>query len=143
MRRKKFQIITLSFVLLLQAIFFQIAMPNLILCFGDDGHIAFEWQTDDDDCTPGNPVIRMMFSKSGQEYRETPELDCTDINLHFHLSSAEKNQSKKHSLTQAKTYVSPKVWISQHHNPFISNKHQYQSSSDQIMEIVQSTVLLI
>lgn len=136
-------IITLIFVLFLQTIFFQVAIPNLILCFGKDGHIAFEWLPEDDDCTPGNPINHILFSGHEQEYREIPEVDCTDINLHWHPASAEKRQNQRHLLTQVKTYVSIKVLTRENKSHLISYTLQHKSPSDPIIETVQGTVLLI
>jgi len=94
MSRNKIINITLSFVLLLQAAFFQVALPNLVLCFGSDGHISFEWQFEKRLCSQENLVDSIIFSNSENKYAGTPEADCTDVYLHFHPSFAYKNHKK-------------------------------------------------
>lgn len=143
MSRNKIFNITLSFILILQAAFFQIALPNLILCFGSDGHITFEWQSEEKLCDHENLVDSAMFSNSEKEFTGTPEADCTDIDLHFHPSFANKTQKKNNSLFVTKTFGQHNLWTTEKNNKYVTiNLHHIIPSNPKI-EAVQNTVLII
>lgn len=143
MSRSKISSIILSFILLLQAAFFQIALPNLVLCFGEDGHISFEWQTDKVECSNENLINKYLFNNIEDEYERTCEEKCTDIDLHFHLSIAEKTQKKYHSLFSVKYFEQYNLWTTEKLNNYTTKNIYNIIPSNLKIEEVETTVLII
>lgn len=83
-----------TFVLLLffQSLVFQIDIPHVILCFGDDGHISLEKSNNIICEHNSNPDLSRIIYEN--KIKATHG-DCTDINLDLHFSypNIQKNKS--------------------------------------------------
>jgi len=135
--------IGLSFLLILQAMVFQVALPNLVLCFGKDGRIAFELQNEDDHCIRANSVSNIVFGQAGMLNHGVHDNGCTDVDLHFHPASANKthreNQSDDTALVSASSCLSAMIST----NPTESTNFELCTVSGQVLASLQATVLLI
>jgi len=132
-----------SLTILLQAALFQVATPNLVLCIGDDGHIAFEWPNDKEHCSHDIELDRLIFSNSENKFAGINETGCTDIDLHFHPSSANKAQKKNHSIFSAKTFGQHNLWSMEKANKSTTINLQYNTLFNPIIETVKHTILII
>jgi hypothetical protein len=92
MIKQKLLPVILGFSVLLQAAFFQVALPNMVLCIGDNGHVAFEWRPLSGHGQHNDAPLPGLFSLIPKEHSVFSEFNCTDINLHFHPSHAERVQ---------------------------------------------------
>ncbi len=97
MQTKKLLHLIFGFTILLQAAFFQIAMPNLVLCIGEDGHVAFEWRLQDSSSHHKDNVLPDLFTHSKKAGSAAANTNCSDINLHLHPSHAEHVQKKSNT----------------------------------------------
>jgi hypothetical protein len=81
----------MTFFVLVQALFFQVDLPQLVLCFGDDGHIALE-NSDGVICDHQENVlakaVKKLQSISGRHD------DCKDVVLDWHFSNADLTKIK-------------------------------------------------
>ena len=135
--------IIISFSMLVQAAVFQVALPNLVLCFGDDGHVAFELQNGSSQCDHNISVSNIFSFHPENELTEIAGMDCTDIDLHFHLSYTDKIQKKNHPTSS--------TLILEHFNfrvmekvPFYSSvNHTHFSPQYTMNSAIKNTVLII
>lgn len=140
--RKTLNII-LSLSLTLQALVFHIALPNLVLCFGDDGHIAFELKGEMNQCAHDNTVSNIIPFLSENEIAKTPGVDCTDIDLHSHPSFADKIPKKNHTFYTTSTFEQSNFW-KMRENPFTTSVGlTHTIPHNPIIGTLQSTVLII
>jgi hypothetical protein len=63
----------------------QFSLPSFVLCFGSDGHIAFEQY--DDECRFDQPGEHKSHLESKHENLSHQNRDCEDIPLTNHFSS--------------------------------------------------------
>ena len=110
MLKRKLLPVLLGFSILLQAAFFQVAIPNLILCIGDNGHIAFEWRSLSAYGQHDDAPLPALFLLTEKKDSSSSELNCTDINLHFHPSRAEKTQKKSITKFSSKVINTFNLW---------------------------------
>ena len=94
MRDKKTLHIILGLAVFLHALFFQMALPNLVLCFGEDGHLALEWHGGQEVCEHNAFVSTQIFNFDNFHVK-THDVECSDLNLHFHPAYAFKTLKKK------------------------------------------------
>ncbi len=143
MQNKKLLHIVLGFTILLQAAFFQIAMPNLVLCIGEDGHIAFEWHSQKGADHHKNRALPNLFAHSEKLKASTNSVNCTDINLHFHPSRAEKTQKQNISKMVSTVFHQFETQNQERINHPVSFKLIYSSQFNPNIGIAQSTILII
>ncbi len=81
----------MTFFILIQALFFQVDLPQLVLCFGDDGHIALE---NNDGVACGHP--ENMLAKAVKKLQSISEQHdaCKDVILDWHFSNADLTKIK-------------------------------------------------
>jgi hypothetical protein len=131
--------VLMTFFILTQALFFQVDLPQLVLCFGDDGHIALE---NSDGVACGHPenllakAVKKLQSISGRHD------DCKDVILDWHFSNAD--------LTKIKNSI-PKV--SSHFAQFFPSENKTNTISfikkiflienNTTIDSIHTTVLLI
>lgn len=143
MNQSKHLNITLIFALFMQTLFFQVALPSLVLCFGEDGHIAFEWNDTSTQCKFDAPVQQSNFNVEIKDYLEKPETDCTDINLHFHNSLAEKSKNQKYPTNINKSFLPDYISDLKKFNKYTYPKLQSTIETNHILDDIQNTVLII
>lgn len=133
----------LSFFLTLQAMVFQVALPDVVLCFGDDGHIAFELQGKTNQCDHDDVVSNFIPYLSDEETNEIAGIDCTDIKLHFHTSFANKISKKNFTIFTNITYERLDIWKVNENptDPSLITPESFPHHP--IKEILQSTILII
>lgn len=135
--------VILSLTLIIQAAVFQVALPNLILCIGDDGHIALEWQEEQEHCRHNNLVNKTVFNDTENIHSGSQEVDCTDIGLHFHSSYAYKTQKGNKSINIAKIYGQQQLLVV---NKFNKSRFTFITPTNlcnPTIELVKTTVLTI
>lgn len=140
----KLKISALIFLLFAQTLAYQVSLPDIVLCVGDNGHIALEAGNSDTGC-----VLHPSFNNISQGHHaitNRQHLDddyCTDIVLDWHLSSA---QLKHDSKTQRVIRFSNNIIINpQIINPAIHIVKYEQSDAlpNPGVEIARSTILII
>ena len=127
----------LIYLLLCQALLFQIDFPELVLCFGDDGHISIEKKEvsscdydTDEHFSVSTPSVSVI---SGHN-------ECKDLNLDLHFSRADNQKNKNHPVITNFHLPSFVPKITGSHNRIV----QVQSKiSKQNTEIITNTILLI
>ena len=135
--------ILLSYFLLIQGLVFQVSQPNIILCFGKDGHIAFELQNEEDHCIRANNVSEIVFGQAGMLNHGVHDNGCTDVDLHFHPASANKTHRESQSSDIAMVSSSSSLTAVISTAPAESRNFQLYPASGQVLASVQATVLLI
>jgi len=100
----------LGFSILLQAAFFQIAMPNLVLCIAGDGHVAIEWRAQSESCQHKDRTVPDIFVHNEKEHSTASGVECTDISLHFHPSHAEMIQNNNITQLTVKIFDRFEFW---------------------------------
>lgn len=143
MNQNRYLNILIIFSLFMQTLFFQVALPSLVLCFGEDGHIGFEWNDTSTKCEFDAPVQQSNFNIEIKDYLEKPETDCTDINLHFHVSFAEKSNNQKHPTITTKSFLPDYNSDLKKLNKYTYPKFQNTIETNHILDNIQSTVLII
>ncbi len=143
MIKKKLLNIILSFSLLLQALVFQVALPNLVLCFGDDGHIAFELLGESSQCDHNDSAHNIIPFQSENEITGILVADCIDIDLHFFPSFAEHTQKKNYFTDTVKLIGQYLLWTNDCIPYSSCLKLTHFSPLDPIIGTIQSTVLII
>ncbi len=141
--KKKILHSLLGFTILLQAAFFQVAMPNLVLCIGDDGHVAFEWRSQNTSGRHKDSVIPNLFSHGKIAQPVAGKIDCTDINLHFHPSQAEKTHNKNVTKTILNVFYALEARNQEKINSSVSVKIIQPPPVNLNIGIDQSPVLII
>jgi hypothetical protein len=136
--------IFLSFSLLLQAMVFPIALPNLVLCFGGDGHIAFEVQDETNHCAHNDSDNSNILLRTEYEITGLASTDCTDINLHFYHFHADIVTKHNPILSNTSVIIPydvyyPKDVLSVNNAAIYKNMPQFNSTLD----AVKKTILLI
>ncbi|KAA3657000.1 MAG: hypothetical protein DWQ10_14235 [Calditrichaeota bacterium] len=143
MKKNKLLNILLSFTIMIQAAFFQVAIPNLVLCFSGNDHIAFEWQDKDGLCAQENPVNQTVFNTLKYQVAETPETNCTDIDLHFHPSFAHTAKKSKLSSSAVNTiYQHPSLSVAINDPSSVISLLQ-TTPFNPIIGMIENTVLII
>ncbi len=140
----KLKISALIFLLFAQAMAYQVSLPDIVLCVGDNGHIALEEGNSDNGC-----ALHPSFNNISQDHHAVTDrqhLDadhCMDILLDWHLSSAQlKHDSKTQRGIQFPNYIiiNPQII-----NPTIHIVKYEQSDTlpNPGVEIARSTILII
>jgi len=130
----------LSLLILTYSTVLQFSIPSVVLCFGDDGHIAFEQSDANHQCIDDVD----NFTRLGNKYTDlsNQDDDCRDIPL-VNISSAlylEKNgkiKIFKPALVDSKIKAIKACLVP---HPEIKNEFMIIQSS---MKSLQSTILLI
>jgi len=137
MKLKSVKIILALFVLI-QSFLFNVSLPELVLCFGEDGHVAIE-KASNNSCDHDDEHLTKLENE--EKINERHE-DCTDLNLDWHFSNADiklknyipHNNSSKYS-------VNPLLKFSD--NTFRHlNKSQFNPNLNNLNSI-RTTVFLI
>ncbi|HGY56278.1 MAG TPA: hypothetical protein ENK44_11275 [Caldithrix abyssi] len=143
MRANKILYGFLILALLLQTAYFQVALPNIVLCFGDDDHIAFEWRDSQGICEHSSLVNNRVLSATTSGHSETHNMECTDLSLHFHPAYAsevtKKQVQKVHNLSYIRLYNA----IQMANTKQFFESHITKSFSQSSHRLLQSTIILI
>ncbi len=143
MRDKKILHIFIGLALLLQALFFQVALPNLVLCFGEDGHLAFEFQVAQESCLHTSVLKNRLFSNAENGHVKNKDAQCTDLYLHFHTSFAHRDFNKQTHQSLNLFFVKPFV------SSLLSSGNRMFNARSMIIfpgsfqRLLQTTILLI
>jgi len=138
-RVMKLKISALIFLLFAQTLAYQISLPDIVLCVGDNGHIALEVGNSDNGC-----VLHPSFNNISQGHhavtnRQHLDADyCMDIVLDWHLSSAQlKHDSKAQHGIRFSNYIiiNPAIHIVKY--------EQSDTLPNPGVEIARSTILII
>jgi hypothetical protein len=130
----------LSLLLLVYSTVLQFSLPAVVLCFGDDGHIAFEQSELENPCVDttehGDYLIGSHENLSHQDE------DCNDIpliNLYSipFIEKESKSKTLKLSIVENYSKFTNTSFISQF------NIVQKSTTNHPILECLQSTILLI
>ena len=129
----------LTHLLFIQALFFQVDLPELVLCFGDDGHIAIE-ATSAAECSydnDGHNTTAGVFQVLNEKHD-----DCNDLKLDLHFSNADFNKNKTNLLKNKSTPYVPS-FLNQ--NKYAQNaKQKIQTTTNkQTISTINNTILLI
>lgn len=92
----------LATLLFLQSLFFQVDLPQLVLCFGPDGHIALERTSNPANCHENDSVSETAALLTVPEFGHD---QCDDVSLDWHFSRAAKNVLKKSYIAQINNAV--------------------------------------
>ncbi len=87
MKDKKILPVVLTLAVFLQVSLSQVALPNLVLCFGENGHFAFEFQEKQEACEHSS-LVNLPLLGMDTVHKRTHDMECSDINLHIHPSYA-------------------------------------------------------
>ena len=130
---------TLVYLLFLQTLLFQVDIPEVILCFGDDGHISLE-NTNFNNCEHDTnlTLFPILKENNNKEIHNT----CVDINLDLHFSNPniQKNRSfitVDQSIFYLTLYTNPACQYSRFISKYNLTLH------NQSTEKISNTVLLI
>ena len=104
MRDWKIPHIVLSLAVVLQVSLSQVALPNLVLCFGENGHFAFEFREGQEACEH-NSLVNLPLLGMNTIHKRTHDMGCYDINLHIHPSYAHNVVMKKNAMTPDTGFV--------------------------------------
>ncbi|HES59123.1 MAG: hypothetical protein JW956_03615 [Calditrichaceae bacterium] len=135
--------ILLSLSLLLQTMVFQVSLPNLVLCFGEDGHIAFEWQDNTNHCAHNSSFSYNFLFETKSEITAKVGAGCTDINLHFLPSYADSIKKQNQTLTSAAFMALGDINYLKDAMPFNSNQYRKNPQFNPILDAVKNTILII
>ncbi len=93
----KLKTYALTLLLLAQTLLYQVSLPQLVLCIGDDGHVAFEEANTSGACFIHPPETKPLAYAPVRVQAVHPATDhCVDIFLDWHLSMAQyKHDSKQ------------------------------------------------
>ena len=130
----------LSIAVLAYSSLLQFSLPSIVLCFGDDGHIAFEQSGDNFKCDEtedsGDHPIHKHKNLSHQEE------DCQDISLMTVLSNLYLEKDGKIKTVKVSTVlarINTKCTDLDSH----LNSHQKDSILYSSMKSLHTTILLI
>lgn len=135
--------IILSLTLLLQAALFQVALQNLVLCIAEDGQIALEWQSKENSCKHEDHSNKNIFNYNEIKSVATSEVNCNDIDLHFHPSVANKNQKTNYSLFILNTIGQLDLWSIENIYNYTTINFHCLIPSTPMTKSLQTSVLLI
>ena len=88
--------ILLSLLIIAQSMIFQVSSPQLVLCIGDEGHIAVE-VSDDRHSDNENYYFEALFDKSNSLHHLLNN-NCIDISLDYHFGSSHISNKKSNDL---------------------------------------------
>jgi len=86
----------LTLLLFAQTLLYQVSLPQLVLCIGEDGHVAIEGATEDEAC-----LIHPLSTKNLEataplfQFIHDQADHCVDIFLDWHLSIAQYKHDSK------------------------------------------------
>jgi hypothetical protein len=129
----------LTYLLFLQSLFFQVDLPELVLCFGDDGHVAIE-VTSEADCVYDNDTPNTKAS-AFQVLNEKHD-DCNDLKLDLHFSNADVNKNKTNLLKHI-AYLHLPSFFSQNKQSQNANQKIQTTTNKQTINTIHNTILLI
>ena len=129
----------LTHLLFLQALFFQVDLPELVLCFGEDGHIAIE-KAIEKDCRHDNDKFNIAY-KILLAFDQKHDA-CNDLNLDLHFSNANVKKNKNNvPQNNSNIYI---LAFSKHNNNYLNTKKKIQTTTNkQTINIIHNTILLI
>lgn len=136
---KKLSIILIK-LLFAQALLFQVDLPQLVLCFGDDGHIAIEKTNGSMSEHEG-----LHFTKAAAVLQTINEAhaDCTDIKLDWHFSNAKIVKLKNKTFRDNTSLYVPFSPL-QHANLFLTRAYTIRPNLNvQTAQVIHTTILLI
>lgn len=128
----------LTHLLFLQALFFQVDLPDLVLCFGGDGHIAIEVSEE----TDHNHDDNLSNSAKYFQFKDQKPEDCNDLTLDLHFSNAHVNKSKNNVFLQKSTPVIIS-YPNQNSKSINTNNEIRTAANKQIVSTIHNTILLI
>ena len=117
-------------------------MPNLVLCLGEDGHIAFEWQHERQ-CDHDNVQETILFGNLEEENSEAGEINCTDIDLHFHPSSANITAKTSNFTIVNNVFDFDFLPVTDRTNRLSSINKALDTPLDLLIEEIKNTILII
>lgn len=92
---KKIAGILLAFLILLHALLIQSGISNLVLCFGNDGHIAIEAIVPSESNNDSHNCIHLIEFQSEKNKQSIQSSDCLDIQLKSQLTDIIIKQVEK------------------------------------------------
>lgn len=139
----KSKTIALIILLFAQTLVYQVSLPDLVLCVGDDGHIALEKGNDNGQCILHPSQIRVSHNEFVVLKPHQDADHCVDFVLDWHLSSIQL----KHTIHQFQK-ISPSVIIVANllTDPFtirVGNNPDNKIARLHGVDILRSTILLI
>jgi len=135
---KKQIFIILTHFLFLQALLFQVDLPDLVICFGEDGHIALELSKETEHSHDEN----LSDSAKYFQFMDQKSEDCNDLRLDLHFSNANVNKSKN----TVPLHKSTPVFYSYPNlsNKSINSNNEVQPATNkQTISTIHNTILLI
>ena len=136
---KKLSIILIK-LLFAQALLFQVDLPQLVLRFGDDGHIAIEKTNGSVSEHEG-----LHFTKAAAVLQtiNAAHADCTDIKLDWHFSNANIVKLKNKTLHDNTSLYAPFFFL-QHAYLLLTRAYTIQPNLNmQTAQMIHTTILLI
>lgn len=136
--KKQISIILITLVFA-QTLLFQVDLPELVLCFGDDGHVAIEQASDS--AHEHNEIQDISYMDVFQAFNSRHD-DCTDIELDWHFSNADVTKVKNKIPLYNSTFLQfPFLQISE--NSFLNNNLVHTNYSKSTINSIRTTILLI
>ena len=131
----------LPFLVLFQSFLFKVSLPELVLCFGEDGHVALEGSVKDLDHKHKKDHLNELI-KIQQTYNQKHN-DCMDINLDWHFSDANILKVKNRIPNYISTLYFPPTLL-QISDISLIHTHKVQlNTKAPTITAIQTTVLLI
>ncbi|KAA3616767.1 MAG: hypothetical protein D8M58_17320 [Calditrichaeota bacterium] len=131
--------VVLAFFVLIQSLLFQVSLPELVLCFGDDGHIALESSERDAD----HKHDKNHFSDLVKLFNQNDSDDCTDINLDWHFSNADVIKKSNKNLNHNSFVFVPNALLHTSKPSIKSNINIISNTNKHTITSIQTTILLI
>jgi hypothetical protein len=128
----------LTCLLFLQTLLFQVDLPDLVLCFGDDGHIAIE-KSKKTDCVREDGT----YNLANNIYRayDQNHSDCNDVTLDLHFSDADIQKTRSSHFLTHMQQPTP-LLLDQKSTTYTINLSQ-KSFQKQTQNIISNTILII
>ena len=139
-RINRITILFLSGLILAYSTILQFSIPSIVLCFGDDGHIAFEQSDDDYQCVDfGDNKDHLQNKHKNLSHQED---DCQDIPLMTVLSTLYLEKDGKIKTVKVS---GGSVKVSTKKSDLVSHVDLDRETTiiHSSMKILQSTILLI
>ena len=139
--KKRLQIIFVFVLLLQQSLLAHVALPHFVLCFGEDGHVAVEWNESASSCDLENPSLNHLESTEKGCFENCGPA-CTDINLsNSHLSEARAQELQK--IVFSTTIEFFDYFVEKHSSTCHKSKTDQLLPSFFTPEIIHTTILII
>lgn len=123
-----------------QTLLFQVDLPELVLCFGEDGHVAIEKASDNacehDGDTALQNIVKIKTIKPLHD-------DCTDITLDWHFSNADIVKKTNNNIKNISSGFLSQALQHTSEYPVKNTSQQSANTNKHTITALQSTVLLI